>query len=307
MQVSDIALQELHHEIHTDFFSAEREVGVVQLGAVVNAEALDRRDRAREDPVRGGSLVAAVRRQGQIGARPEAAADKRTALHPVAPVDRRTAAEVQPGPGIVDVEAGRPIRIEQIGVVEQEVGAVLVGDVGIGLGAGRDHPFGQRLEDDGGVAVLLDQGIAEVDAGLGQEATDRDRRRGHGVGRRRRRVGDVVDVAAEGAEGLDADAVRQGEGSAPVRLAGRPAAVHARQRGIVHLDIAAQHHGAADQDQPAAEDRAIGLVAPLDQGGHHRHGLVDVVHPQALEVQGRDREVGVLVLADGVDLRQQPP
>ncbi len=44
MQVTDVPLQEPDHEVRADFFATKRKAGVVELGSIVDAETVDRRD-----------------------------------------------------------------------------------------------------------------------------------------------------------------------------------------------------------------------------------------------------------------------
>ncbi len=165
VQIAGVALHPSNDHVDACLLTTEGSHVAVQEGAAVQRQPPDRRGRGGQDPVRGPVAVSAGRGQGAVGPGPEAAADEGAQLAPITPVDGRPPAEIQPRAAVVDVEARRTIGIEQVGLVEHEVRAILIGDGRIGRGLLRDHRLGQGFEDDGGGAGLADQGVAQVDAG----------------------------------------------------------------------------------------------------------------------------------------------
>jgi hypothetical protein len=181
---------------------------------------------------------------------------------------------------VVEVKAVELLRVEEIGLVKFEHNVVFIGNLGIGVDVWRQGELRDRLQNDRGRAHLADKRPADGHAGRSQCAGD-----GFSMGGRDQ-VRDVVDIGADIGEGLDADAIGQGEGAKPVGFARRPVVVAGDRRDDRGL-IEVEQHGVAAQRQVAACDVDGDIVTAFDQGGDHREGGVVVRGSQALKFERR--------------------
>src|SRR6185312_3317480 len=100
------------------------------------------------------------------------------------------------------VEAGRLLDVEEVGLVEAEVDAVLDGDARVLPDEGRQRHLGDRLQHDGEVVHAPEERPGHGDAGGRQAAGD-----GGVAGERGRQFGQAVEVAAQIDERVETHAV----------------------------------------------------------------------------------------------------
>ncbi|MNJ33519.1 hypothetical protein D3C77_282060 [compost metagenome] len=256
-----------------------------------------------------------------------AAADEEAGRAHLVPAQGRARPGGEAQSAFQQVVAGEAVHAEQGQVVQFGDLAVLVGDAGVQLGLVRDRQLRHRLQNHARCrAEPAIEGVADVDPGAGAGAHMVDVVNAQGG----RQVADRIDVGAQVDERLPAHAQRRDQAAPPLGLARHAAAVHPWQAvgrpgrnelrgkgGEADIGLAVQRHGRAAQPQPPAEHRPFGLPARLDQGGDQGQGVVvledvegggdriELGHAQALQGEGRDRQIGARGLAFGVDLADQ--